>query len=1151
MKSKNSTKETIKQWLHVSASPKTRARIWREVLFVQERSGRANPALVLPYIWRTIMRSPITKLTATTVMVIAVVFLTTFLDKATTPLYALEQTIEANHTTKTIHLRMFKGAESIENNEFSNYWIKYDDAGKLSNLRCNEHDDDGVSFTVWNNGIAKTWIPENNVVIIIRENNTEEEFEDFAKEYDPKLSLQRLYDLSKEEEIELKIAEDSNSIYVNAIHSGYKERVDVVVDRQTKLMKKFSKYRLKDQEYKLDMQIEFLAYNKPIDMSVFQLSGIPDDALVYDKVNQLVGLKKGDLTKEEIADRVVHEALQATIAKDYDEVSRLIGGDPGDTIEEFIDKEFEGRLARIISIGQPKPDEKFKHILCVPCEIEVKSEESERSIAKIIAKAASIEYQPGNRWIMRTDLRVSEPYIPLTIAFNEKDLIKDNLIVLGERIGEYTLGMSKDEVLRKLGEPEAIYLDGEGDDVVRRGEEKYNLNNLPNEYVMVFGDISFWIDDESVKGTFVRSPLYKLSNGLGVGDSVQKIKAFGDNFQLEKAMGKDFRCYHAKGLAFGIHEKSQTIAEIVVYEPEDNRNLPDQQEYVKHTIVPGLCVGDYTLGMSKDDVLKKLGKPKGIFFGGERYTLDDLPRQYFLFFGDISFRIKDDAVIEIGVHSPLYKFPNGVRVGDSEQKIRQAFGDNFQLEEGIQLEEGRGKDFLTYEDKGVHFEISKRERTVMEIGIRPTAGNHRDSDTPDSYKAIIINEQPTGPIKFPKIDRRPPATNYHRGKMTELPTYDADSTDTWQVDLRAYDLSMLDLRDSLESLFYADFDDRTVWPSDSRMPQDFYPRSIMELGKNPGLGIRDLHSQGITGKSVGIAIIDQTLLVDHKEYKNQLRFYEETDDITGGWLRSQMHGPAVASIAVGKTVGVAPEADLYYIATARGGQGEDFSYLARSIRRVLQVNEQLPKQRKIRVIAMAIGWGEKVKGYEDVTEAAQEAKDAGMLVICSSVEKVHGFRFHGLGRHPLANPNVFESYEAGLWWAKKYYDGVRWRDSDRLLVPMDSRTTASPLGNDEYVFYRQGGWSWAIPYIAGVYALAAQVEPAITPEQFWSLAIKTGNTIQLDKKGKVIPFGPIIDPVRLIRSISDDVSVSQRMPLKHTIVPGIRIGDYTIGMSKD
>jgi subtilisin family serine protease len=90
----------------------------------------------------------------------------------------------------------------------------------------------------------------------------------------------------------------------------------------------------------------------------------------------------------------------------------------------------------------------------------------------------------------------------------------------------------------------------------------------------------------------------------------------------------------------------------------------------------------------------------------------------------------------------------------------------------------------------------------------------------------------------------------------------------------------------------------------------------MELGKNPGLDIRQLHEQGITGRGVGIAIIDQTLLVDHQEYVNQLRLYEEGSDIQGGWLQTQMHGPAVASIAVGKTTGVAPEADLFYIATS-------------------------------------------------------------------------------------------------------------------------------------------------------------------------------------------------------------------------------------------
>ncbi|MFA5835413.1 MAG: hypothetical protein WC837_00520 [Bellilinea sp.] len=91
--------------------------------------------------------------------------------------------------------------------------------------------------------------------------------------------------------------------------------------------------------------------------------------------------------------------------------------------------------------------------------------------------------------------------------------------------------------------------------------------------------------------------------------------------------------------------------------------------------------------------------------------------------------------------------------------------------------------------------------------------------------------------------------------------------------------------------------------------------------------------------------------------------------------------------------------------------------------------------------------------------------------------------------------------------------------SDRLLVPMDSRTTAGPSSTDEYVFYREGGWSWSIPYIAGVYALVAQVKPAITPEEFWRLALQTGQTIELNHKGEIYSLRSILDPVALMAAL--------------------------------
>ena len=159
------------------------------------------------------------------------------------------------------------------------------------------------------------------------------------------------------------------------------------------------------------------------------------------------------------------------------------------------------------------------------------------------------------------------------LAASVKDgRVTDKIIVPGLRVGEYTLGISKDDVLKELGEPEAIQLVEKEEVVHHLGEEKYNLNDLPKEYLMVFGDVSFGIEDDSVGMIFVRSRLYKLSNGLRVGNSEQRIKqVFGEDFKPEEALGKDYLCYHARGLAFEIDKKNKTIAEIVVYHPEGDR----------------------------------------------------------------------------------------------------------------------------------------------------------------------------------------------------------------------------------------------------------------------------------------------------------------------------------------------------------------------------------------------------------------------------------------------------------------------------------------------------------------------------------------------------------------------------------------------------
>ena len=161
----------------------------------------------------------------------------------------------------------------------------------------------------------------------------------------------------------------------------------------------------------------------------------------------------------------------------------------------------------------------------------------------------------------------------------------------------------------------------------------------------------------------------------------------------------------------------------------------DSGEYCEtNTIVPGVRVGDYTFGMSKDAVLESLGEPRMIFYGEERYSLDNLPRTYFMVYDDISFSILDDSVKGITAISPYYKLDNGLRVGDPEQEVKKALGNDFHFKESP------WKDFLTYGDKGIGFEIDKNDRTIMEINVFPVE-NLRTNNKGHIPPTSTINER--------------------------------------------------------------------------------------------------------------------------------------------------------------------------------------------------------------------------------------------------------------------------------------------------------------------------------------------------------------------------------------------------------------------------
>lgn len=149
----------------------------------------------------------------------------------------------------------------------------------------------------------------------------------------------------------------------------------------------------------------------------------------------------------------------------------------------------------------------------------------------------------------------------------------------------------------------------------------------------------------------------------------------------------------------------------------------------------------------------------------------------------------------------------------------------------------------------------------------------------------------------------------------------------------------------------ATFDTRTRWPAAARMPSVFDPARTLKVGKGPGLGIRSLHAQGITGKGVRVAIIDQPLLLDHEDYAGKIEQYTAID-VAG--VAPQMHGAAVASLLVGERCGVAPGASLLF--WAEPSWKGDYAHRTEALRQIIAFNAEKPLEERIRVVSISIGF---------------------------------------------------------------------------------------------------------------------------------------------------------------------------------------------------
>ena len=367
-----------------------------------------------------------------------------------------------------------------------------------------------------------------------------------------------------------------------------------------------------------------------------------------------------------------------------------------------------------------------------------------------------------------------------------------------------------------------------------------------------------------------------------------------------------------------------------------------------------------------------------------------------------------------------------------------------------------------------------------------------------SYKNIRANH-------VFKIDNRAPAC--YESAFTFIPDFNDDESAigfNW-FEIFSSDISNMDLSGLGDKIKFMSFDNYARFPSADKMPIGFDPETVLENGKNPGLGIRSLHSHGITGKGITVAIIDNGLKTNCNEIKDNLIHYEVL-----GKPCLHYHGTMVSSLLCGKTTGVAPDAKLVYFASGVAPAAKDENYSLTNditaLNKILEMNKHLPKDKRISAVSISRGWYKGHKDYEKFKEIVSKLIESGVMVLHVGSEAYNfADKFDLLDRKPNADPDNIESYS---------FSFVR---PSTILVPAGGRTGAGPEGNYMYWGVKDGGNSWAVPYIVGVYALAKQVYPDLMPKEFFEIVRKTGYRLE----NLYGDYNVIIQPTKIIEYLQN------------------------------
>ena len=322
-------------------------------------------------IWRTIMKTKITKLATAAAIILIVALGITLLNKSTTPAWAVEQTIEALKKFNAVHITGIVIPLEDDLQHSFDLWA-----------RANEDHTQSGDFRIETDTGQINWVQGNDTYHYDPNRNTVHIRRGERAQINPWIGRDLLQTLERYTNdwwvsYGTDPATDRDRVFVTCSHphanAGGPKSWWFEFDLETKLPVRFKEWHNLQRKGKPDVDVQRIVYYEDLPDETFKFE-IPEDAVVTDNWPDILdklndpncGMPAEEMTEDEASVEIVRQYWQAVIYRNWEMVARLR---PIASPENWQDKYSSNLPIEIIEIGDPYQQEGCNIGPVVPCTV--------------------------------------------------------------------------------------------------------------------------------------------------------------------------------------------------------------------------------------------------------------------------------------------------------------------------------------------------------------------------------------------------------------------------------------------------------------------------------------------------------------------------------------------------------------------------------------------------------------------------------------------------------------------------------------------------------------------------------------------------------------------------------------------------------------